>query len=72
MKPNPSVRLGASLLRNIDEHARGFRSRSEFVETAVEFFIAHLERQAVERREGKNLNQSADALDEESQGLPAR
>jgi hypothetical protein len=41
-----AVTLEGGLLRGIDQRASEYRSRSEFIEAAVDFFIRHLERQA--------------------------
>jgi len=53
-------------LEGIDEHATEYRSRSEFIEAAVEYFIRHLERQEAEKRDLDILNRRADALNEEA------
>lgn len=66
MKTKTSVTLDGVLLRGIDEHASEYRSRSEFIEAALEFFIRHLEREEAERRDLDILNQRADALNEEA------
>jgi metal-responsive CopG/Arc/MetJ family transcriptional regulator len=51
MKTKTSVTLDGGLLRGIDQHAADYRSRSEFIEAAVEYFIRHLERQEAEQRD---------------------
>ena len=66
MKTKTSVTLDGGLLRGIDQHAREYRSRSEFIEAAVEHFIQHLERQEAEKRDLDILNRRADALNEEA------
>ena len=53
-------------MEGIDEHATEYRSRSEFIEAAVENFIRHLERQEAEKRDLDILNRRADALNEEA------
>ncbi len=40
MKAKTSVTLSGALLHGIEEHAGDFRSRSEFVEAAVKYFIS--------------------------------
>lgn len=59
------------MLQGIDEHARDYRSRSEFIEAAVEYFIRHLERQEAEQRDLEILNRRADALNEEAEDVLA-
>jgi len=66
MKTKTSVTLGGGVLRGIAAHAGEYKSRSEFVEAAVEHFILHLERQATEERDLAILNRRADALNEEA------
>ena len=61
-----SVTLDGKLLRGIDEHATEYRSRSEFIEAAVGYFIHHLERQEVEQRDREILDRRADVLNEEA------
>ena len=66
MKTKTSVTLDGRLLREIGEHASEYRSRSEFIEAAVEHFIRHLERQAAEQKDLAILNRRADALNAEA------
>ena len=53
----------------IDEHARDFKSRSEFIEAAVRFFVADLERRKMELRDLEILNRRADALNDEAEDV---
>jgi len=71
MKTKTSVTLDGGLLRGIDERAGEYRSRSEFVETAVEYFLRHLERQEAEQRDLAILNRRADDLNEEAEDVLA-
>ena len=71
MKTKTSVTLDGGLLRGIDQHAADYKSRSEFIETAVEYFIHHLERQEAEQRDLDILNRRADALNEEAEDVLA-
>ena len=71
MKTKTSVTLDGVVLQGIDEHARDYRSRSEFIEAAVEYFIRHLERQEAEQRDLEILNRRADALNEEAEDVLA-
>jgi metal-responsive CopG/Arc/MetJ family transcriptional regulator len=66
MKTKTSVTLDGVLLHGIDAHASEYRSRSEFIEVAVEYFIRHLERQEAEQKDLAILNRRADALNEEA------
>jgi metal-responsive CopG/Arc/MetJ family transcriptional regulator len=69
MKTKTSVTLDGGLLRGIDEHADEYRSRSAFIEAALEHFIRHLERQQAEQRDLEILNRRADALNEEAEDV---
>jgi metal-responsive CopG/Arc/MetJ family transcriptional regulator len=71
MKTKTSVTLDGGLLHGIDQHATDYRSRSEFIEAAVAYFINHLERQEAERRDLDILNRRADALNEEAEDVLA-
>jgi len=66
MKTKTSVTLDGGVLQGIDEHASEYRSRSEFIEAAVEYFIRHMDRQQAEQRDLEILNRRADALNEEA------
>jgi Arc/MetJ-type ribon-helix-helix transcriptional regulator len=66
MKTKTSITLNGSLLQGIDAHATEYKSRSEFIEAAVEHFIRHLERQEAERRDLDILNRRADVLNAEA------
>jgi metal-responsive CopG/Arc/MetJ family transcriptional regulator len=66
MKTKTSVTLDGGLLQGIDEHASEYRSRSEFIEAAVGYFIQHIERQQADQRDLEILNRRADALNEEA------
>jgi len=69
MKSRISVTLTSSLLHGIENHAADFRSRSDFIEAAVEYFIAHLERKEAERRDLEILDRRADALNAEAEDV---
>ena len=69
MKTKTSVTLSGVLLRSIETHAAEFRSRSEFVEAAVDHFIRHLERQEAERKDLDILNRRAKSLNEEAEDV---
>jgi len=66
MKTKTSVTLDGGVLQGIDEHASEYRSRSEFIEAAVAYFIRHMEQQQADQRDLEILNRRADALNEEA------
>jgi Arc/MetJ-type ribon-helix-helix transcriptional regulator len=69
MKTKTSITLSGALVHGIDEHTADFRSRSEFIEAAVRYFIAHLERRVAEERDLKVINRRADALNKEAEDV---
>ncbi len=69
MKTKTSITLTSTLLQGLDEHAAEFRSRSDFIEAAIEHYIAYLERQAAERRDLEIINRRADALNKEAEDV---
>lgn len=69
MKTKTSVTLKEGLVHAIGRHARAFRSRSDFIEAAVEHFIAYLDRQEAERKDLEILNRHADALNAEAEDV---
>jgi Arc/MetJ-type ribon-helix-helix transcriptional regulator len=71
MKTKTSVTLDGGLLRGIAQHAGDYRSRSEFIEVAVEYFIKHLDREEAERKDLEILNRRADVLNEEAEDVLA-
>ncbi len=71
MKTKTSVTLDGGLLRGIDQHVTEYKSRSAFIEAAVEYFIRHMERQEAEQRDLDILNRRAGALNEEAEDVLA-
>lgn len=71
MKTKTSVTLDANVLDEIDRRSAEFKSRSQFIEVAVQHFIAHLERLEAERRDLEILNRRAEALNEEAEDVLA-
>lgn len=69
MKTKTSVTLTPSLLDGIDRHAGEFKSRSQFIEIAVQRFLSHLEREETERRDLQIINRHADTLNEEAEDV---
>lgn len=71
MKTKTSVTLDSGLLQGIAAHAEEYRSRSEFVEAAVDHFIRHLERQRTEQKDLEILNRRAKSLNAEAEDVLA-
>lgn len=69
MKTKTSVTLTPGLLDGIDKYAGVFRSRSQFIEIAVQRFLSHLEREETERRDLQIINQRADTLNAEAEDV---
>ena len=69
MKTKTSVTLSDAALRGIQEYAARFRTRSEFIEAAVSYFLAHLAREGAERGDLDIINRRADALNEEAKDV---
>ena len=57
------------ILEAIDLHIGGYRSRSEFLETAARKFIAQLTRKEAERRDLEIINGHADSLNAEAEDV---
>jgi Arc/MetJ-type ribon-helix-helix transcriptional regulator len=70
MKVKTSVTLTGSLLDAIDRQ-QDFRSRSDFIETAVRRFLAHRQADEIERRDLEIIDRRADALNAEAQDVLA-
>ena len=71
MKTKTSITLDSRLLTEIEKHLIDFKSRSQFIEIATRFFIAHLERKQCEQRDLEIINQQADSLNEEAEDVLA-
>ena len=69
MKVKTSITLSKEILEAIDLHIGEYRSRSEFLETAVRQFIAQLARKKAERRDLEIINRHADSLNAEAEGV---
>jgi len=69
MKSKISITLTSDALRRIQAHVAEFKSRSDLVETAVERFIAHLERKEIEQRDVEIINRLADKLNAEAEDV---
>ncbi|MBN1868582.1 hypothetical protein JW916_14970 [Candidatus Sumerlaeota bacterium] len=69
MKSKTSITLSKPLLHGIEERSAEFKSRSDFIEAAVEHFIAYLDRRQVEQKDAEILDKRADALNREAQDV---
>ena len=69
MKVKTSITLSDEILEAIDLHIGEYRSRSEFLETAVRQFIAQLARKKAERRDLEIINRHADSLNAEAEDV---
>ena len=69
MKVKTSITLSEEILEAIDLHIGEYRSRSEFLETAVRQFIAQLARKKAERRDLEIINRHADSLNAEAEDV---
>lgn len=69
MKRKTSITLTDAAFHRIGRRAGRFRSRSEFIEAAVQHFIAYLERKEAEERDLEIINRSADKLNREAQDV---
>ena len=69
MKVKTSITLSSEILEAIDLHIGGYRSRSEFIETAARKFIAQLVRKEAERRDLEIIDRHADSLNAEAEDV---
>lgn len=69
MKVKTSITLSNEILEAIDLHMGGYRSRSEFIETATRKFIAQLARKEAERRDLEIIDRHADSLNAEAEDV---
>jgi metal-responsive CopG/Arc/MetJ family transcriptional regulator len=66
MKVKTSITLSGDLLKTIDEYAREYNNRSEFIEEAVRVFIRQLVRRRQEARDLEIINHRAGFLNQEA------
>jgi metal-responsive CopG/Arc/MetJ family transcriptional regulator len=66
MKIKTSITLSEDLLGVINLRSRGFRNRSDFIETAVRAYIAQKVREEQNARDLAIINSRADSLNEEA------
>jgi metal-responsive CopG/Arc/MetJ family transcriptional regulator len=71
MKTKTSVTLDGGLLSEVDKYGGDYKSRSEFIQAAVGFFIRHLAREEADRRDLDILNRHAETLNAEAEDVLA-
>jgi len=62
MKSKTSITLSEDLLEAIDRRSGQFKNRSDFIETAVRSYIAHITRQEQNAKDLAIINRRADQL----------
>jgi metal-responsive CopG/Arc/MetJ family transcriptional regulator len=71
MKFKTSITLSEDLLKTIDEYAKEYNNRSEFIEEAVRAFIKLLLRRQREEKDLEIINRRADYLNQEAKEVLA-
>ena len=71
MKIKTSISLSDELIRAIAKYERGYKNRSDFIETAVWAFIAQIIRDRQNARDVEIINRNADRLNAEAQDVLA-
>ena len=66
MKIKTSITVSEELLKVIDEYAKKYNNRSEFIEEAVRVFLKQLIRKQQDDRDLEIINQRADYLNTEA------
>ncbi len=69
MKVKTSITITDEVLKDIDLHIGEYRSRSEFIETAVRKFIVQLKRKKAEQRDLELINRNSDYLNAEAEDV---
>jgi Arc/MetJ-type ribon-helix-helix transcriptional regulator len=69
MKVKTSITLSDEVLKAIDLYVGEYRSRSEFIETAVRKFIARLVQREADRRDLELINRHSDSLNAEAEDV---
>jgi metal-responsive CopG/Arc/MetJ family transcriptional regulator len=69
MKSKTSITLSQDILKAIDAHMAGYKSRSDFLETAARVFIEYLEKKEAELRDLEIINRHAEALNDEAEDV---
>jgi metal-responsive CopG/Arc/MetJ family transcriptional regulator len=66
MKSKTSITLSEDLLKAIDRRSGQFKNRSDFIETAIRSYIAHIARQEQNAKDLAIINRRADQLNKEA------
>ena len=66
MKSKTSITLSEDLMEAIDRRSGQFKNRSDFIETAVRSYIAHITRQEQNAKDLAIINRRADQLNMEA------
>lgn len=66
MKVKTSITLSKDLLRAVDRLSRRYKNRSEFIEAALQTYIAQIARDEQNAKDLEIINQHADSLNEEA------
>ena len=66
MKIKTSITLSEDLIKAIDEYAKKYNNRSEFIEEAVRVFIKQLIRRQQDTKDLEIINRRADCLNREA------
>ncbi len=69
MKVKTSITLSEELIKAVDEYAKGYGNRSEFIEEAVRVFISQLIRRQQDARDLEIINQRAAYLNQEAKDV---
>lgn len=69
MKVKTSITLSEELLKTIDQHARPEKSRSLFIEEALEAYIAQMTREERNARDLEIINRRAEDLNKEAEDV---
>ena len=69
MKSKTSITLSEDLLEDIDRRSGQFKNRSDFIETAVRSYIAHITRQEQDEKDLAIINRRTDQLNKEAEDV---
>jgi len=66
MKVKTSITVDKGLLETVDQLSGQYRNRSEFIEAALQAYIAQITRREQNAKDLEIINQRADALNKEA------
>ena len=69
MKVKTSITLSEDLLKAVDQYAKEYKNRSEFIEEAVRVFIRRLIQRQQDARDLEIINDRADSLNQEAKDV---